>query len=297
MTVSFDRDKMLDQYGLNEKFATRYGWSDMELMQRLNELKRHSSMVVRHWSDVWSANIEANVATAAASGRQWRSIEELYGTLNGTAVLCGAGPSLTRNMKIVQKVALNERVFVAAVDRAYPVLQERGVRVDLVVTADAKEVVAEWLRDCEAPVAVAPVTHPKAIEAVSGEVYMYMPCALNTTFWTWAAEKFRIKANVMDGNIVSYVAVIILVFMGVDSVYTIGNDLCYYSRKEWQRSPNKEISVRQVGNLLVPEPFYRSAMNFRSLPMMFEDVEFVDVSGGMRKADWKTAEPQALLKL
>lgn len=283
----FDLDKLFDLYG-----AFRVAW----------RIKRREGMTREEfdkWRNIANSKVNAienevaperepNIHTNMKRGLP--GIETLYNKRNkGTALLIAAGKSGRDFVKSNAITTLPKSIFTLCVDRIYPLLSTR-ITPDLVITGDPSTRCVEWLKDCKSNVAMSVVSSPKLPDVVDpcSIVYRFAPCRPRIDFWERMYNQYgKEMANTLGAHTVTHAAVSVLVFIGFNRIITIGNELCFWSFDEYATDYNRvHVPTRREG-LLTISAFAKNAVGLRFYPMMFKDVQFIDVSGGLTKPEWK----------
>lgn len=276
----FDRDKLFNLYGKYKKlrrFKMRRGMTREQFNEWKLETRKYIDGFEAEKAPLWESHIKENM-------ERWpyKGVDEMYNARDGgSALLVGAGRSAGN--------ALPKGVYIACADRALPSLKARGITPDLVVSIDPNERCASWLWEYNGDIVLSVLSHPNtpAVLGLTANVYRCAGCFPGSAFWKRTYEIYgRNIANTLGGPTITHTIVSILVFMGFSRIVTIGNELCFHTSAEHATDYNREheLILRQ-GHLTIPV-FALTAKALYDFPMLFPDVEFIDVSGGLEKPGW-----------
>lgn len=108
-------------------------------------------------------NLAENLGVYAAGG----TTDELHGAAGGCVAVCvGAGPSLVKNIDLLQDPALRKRVVLITVQTALQPLLDRGIRPDFVTALDYSPICTRFYESLPPLPDVTLVAEPKAHAAV-----------------------------------------------------------------------------------------------------------------------------------
>ena len=172
----------------------------------------------------WARNLTANFVHLERA----RPVRRLFGlTPNRTALVCGAGPSLTDDL---EKIAgIRDRVVLIAVDTALRVLLSGGIDPDLVVTVDPQPLNRYYLEGCEQSAALFvadPTTSYLSLRLLAPErlFYTWSPFPLAKLFYDHLDEE---PGEVAFGGSVSTNAYDLALKLGCRRVLFAGQDLSF----------------------------------------------------------------------
>lgn len=146
--------------------------------------------------------------------------------VNYPAVIVSAGPSLDKNVKILNEY--KGMVFIVAVDAALNTLKENGVIPDLVVTMDPKFEKINAMRDKRynnLPMIVNVISGYKLLKSHTGRKFFDLQ--QNNFIGTIADEYNKILPILGTGGSVANSAFSFLEFAGFKNIILIGQDLAY----------------------------------------------------------------------
>ncbi len=281
----FDRDKWLDMESYAIPVSERQAIADGCHEDTLG------------WWNTWPQNIDHNMAHMDGTNG---FISSEYGLASGPVIVCGAGPSLSRNIDYVRHIHDNFGVEVIACDRALRTLKEGGIRPSLTVAADASKRVVEFFDGCtdeQDVVALCLVTDPEVAKSLKCPIYWYGLLNPFSGFWNLMRKKFGNEmACVRSGVVVGFNAVDIALWMGYSPIYTIGMELSFKDREEADEylkiSPGKELGICPDSGRYWIEDFALAAKSFSTFPYFHSDIGFVDLSDGVLPYyGWIKGEP------
>ncbi len=172
----------------------------------------------------WARNLSENFAPLTKA----RPVARLFNTTPGaTALVCGAGPSLTRDLPELLKI--RDRCVVIAVDTALQILLKHGLDPDIVVSVDPQPVNRYYLEGCEdsrALFVVDPTTCYASLRLLPPErlYYLWSPFPLAKLFFDALDEA---PGEVAFGGSVSTNAYDLALKMGWRRVLLAGQDLSF----------------------------------------------------------------------
>lgn len=172
----------------------------------------------------WARNLSENFAPLTRA----RPVARLFHTTPGaTALVCGAGPSLTRDLPKLLKI--RDRCVVIAVDTALQILLKHGLDPDIVVSVDPQPVNRYYLEGCEdsrALFVVDPTTCYASLRLLPPErlYYLWSPFPLAKLFFDALDEA---PGEVAFGGSVSTNAYDLALKMGCRRVLLAGQDLSF----------------------------------------------------------------------
>lgn len=189
-----------------------------------------------------SISERTSLETKTAHGKDWlinylrnvRSfvenppIDNLAGRFEGvTAVIVGAGPSLSRNIALLRDRHIRSRLLVLASATAYKPMVAAGVKPDVVMAAEKIQMEEYFGTPCDEDVRlfVNDVAHPSLHTRPCKERYVVYNqySAVNRRL----ARHFGAEYPVMAGGNVTTQAMDIAMLMGVRRIILIGHDLAY----------------------------------------------------------------------
>jgi hypothetical protein len=239
-------------------------------------------------------------------------IAELAGACAGRpAIVVSAGPSLQRNLALVDDPAVRERCVIIAVQTVLKTLLARGIRPHFVTALDYSEINRRFYEGLTAEqvegitLVVEPKVNPSVLMAWPGKVL----CTGDATIDLLLGEKLaRPHGSIRQGATVAHLAYYLARHLGCDPVGLVGQDLGftdgqYYAAgaaihaiwaaevnefkslelMEWQRIVRMGPHLRRVRDTLGREMFTDSQMH--SYLAQFE-TDFRDDAGkGLRTID------------
>ena len=217
-----------------------------------------------------------------------------FGQWNGeNCLVVGSGPSCKKNIKNIRKaVEMGWRVI--SVDRAHVFLKKNGVRPDITISIDGGKKIPEFFDGVEIGsdeiFALCVTSHPDVYERLGHADIHCFACA-NPFSELWRkiyAENVPELTCLRPGNVVTFSAVDLALWMGCKKIVTIGNDLCWHADDRIQWEMYKGFRISKVGGGLVStEAFIKAAKVFRFFKNHHgKDAKFIDASMGIVKG-WK----------
>jgi len=165
----------------------------------------------------------------------------LFGGLDGMpAVLVGAGPSLDRNLPLLER--LKGRAFILGVDTVAEVLTANGIPFDAVISVDPQPVSITHFcgDDFPAPLVFLPSTHPSVVESGRGRRFLMLKDS--HSFFGPAQHLLEDRGVSTAGGSVSCIALDLLIKMGADPIGFMGQDFAFpkgmpYNRRTLSAHP------------------------------------------------------------
>ncbi len=151
----------------------------------------------------------------------------LRGAFRGSAaVVCAAGPSLTRQLPTL--AALRDRALVIAIGQSLGALCRAGIEPDLVHIVESQDV-AHQLRGVEGSTEIDLVLPPQAHAGLFAHPVRRRWIAFQETnpFGRWVGEQIGLQSFLPTGGTVAQCAVFLARELGCDPVILIGQDLAF----------------------------------------------------------------------
>jgi len=194
------------------------------LLNVVKSTRTHLITILAH-SGYTLRNILMNAGTYATSS----GIVPLKDSCEGrTAILISAGPSLQRNLKLLDDPSIRERAVIIAVQTMLKPLLERGIKPHFVTALDHHEISKrfyEGLTEQEVE-GVRLVVEPKAnaaiIEAFPGEILCAREPQLDELL---GAKLARDMGSIPAGATVAHLNYYLAKYMGCTNIILIGQDL------------------------------------------------------------------------
>ncbi|CAG0961805.1 hypothetical protein PHYC_00766 [Phycisphaerales bacterium] len=156
-------------------------------------------------------------------------VAELVGSQRGRpAVVVAAGPSLRRNIDLLARPELRERVVVIAVQTVLKQLLARGIRPDYVTALDYHEISARFYEGLTAgdvegvTLVVEPKANPAILEAFPGKIRCVGD---DTSDKILGPALHREMGRIQPGATVAHLAYYLARHLGCDPVILVGQDL------------------------------------------------------------------------
>jgi len=198
-----------------------------EAVQQVARLKDAADVIARtrvlmleRWAGITVDNTEYLM--------RYPSIQPLKGELRGTtAVICAAGPSLTKQLPLLRE--RREHLFVVAIGQSFAALREAGIEPDLVHVVEAQDVShqlerAGGLRDV--PLVLPPHVATPLFEAPGRyKVVGYQQC---NPMGRWMGRALGEEdCWLSSGGTVAQCAVFLASFLGASPILLLGQDLAF----------------------------------------------------------------------
>ncbi|QQE10141.1 motility associated factor glycosyltransferase family protein [Planctomycetota bacterium] len=169
-------------------------------------------------------NLTANLPRYAAGA----SINALKDFAKGYPAVCvAAGPSLVKNVHLLQDPAIREKVIVIAVQTALRPLLDRGIMPDFVTALDYSQISSRFYENLPALPSVTLVAEPKAhctiLDQYPGPIRTLANGFNNTLLGDLAEEKDALPA----GGTVAHLSFYLAQYIGCDPIMFIGQDLAF----------------------------------------------------------------------
>lgn len=182
-------------------------------------------------------NLRANIPAISRSA----GVSSIYGKLKGRpAVLVGAGPSLDRNLAMLDW--LQKNAFILAVDTLATVLPDSDIACHALVSIDPQPASTEHFADRppKAPVIFFPTTHPWVVEHCKRGRLLAIKKA--HSLFKKAETLFSANQTTDAGGSVSCVALDLLVKAGADPIGIVGQDFGFPHRIPYNRRSFSALS-------------------------------------------------------
>lgn len=198
-----------------------------ELQQRVENFLNKKDVnlaTLSRFDRSWARNLVANFLHL----KEGRPVRRLFDLTPGqTALVCGAGPSLTNDINDLRKI--RERCVLIAVDTALHILLKAGIDPDIVVTVDPQPVNRYYLEGCEnsrALFVVDPTTSYLSLRLIPPErlFYTWSPFPLAKLFYDHLQEE---PGEIAFGGSVSTNAYDLALKLGCRRVLLAGQDLSF----------------------------------------------------------------------
>jgi hypothetical protein len=167
-------------------------------------------------------NIRANLPAVSRSA----GVFTIYGKLRGRpAVLVGAGPSLDRNLALLDWLQYN--AFILAADTATETLTDAGITCHATLSIDPQPASAMHFRDGppDAPLIFFPTTHPWVVERHEGN--RLLAIKQSHSLFKKAEKLLQDRGVTKAGGSVSCMGLDLLVQGGADPIGIVGQDFAF----------------------------------------------------------------------
>ena len=210
-----------NQWKINPKF---YQEIKSEVIN-LYDKKSINVATLGRFEKLWLRNITKNTETiiSAPGVKQLKNV-----FLSLPAMIIGAGPSLTSQLKIIKSKQKN--IILIAVDTVYQTLLHHHIYPHFVVTVDPQKINSRYIEGINESLLekshfiAEPAVCPKSIRDKKKKLFLF-----NTIFpyFKFLCHHFGEKGNVDMGGSVATTAFDLAIQMGFDKVALVGLDLSY----------------------------------------------------------------------
>ncbi|WP_157729344.1 motility associated factor glycosyltransferase family protein [Tumebacillus algifaecis] len=141
------------------------------------------------------------------------------------AVIVSAGPSLSKNIELLHE--MKGKAAILCVDTAYRVLQQRGIRPDLIFALDGSDKNYKHFTGVQpegVPLVFLPAAHHKIVEEYGEKTFT---SNVNDQFLRDALQEVEPKGAISHSGSVATLAFETACLMGAEPIIFIGQDLAY----------------------------------------------------------------------
>jgi len=183
----------------------------------------------------WSKNVLLNLPKHIENPDLMPLIRKVSGV---PAVVCSAGPSLSKNIKLLKK--LQDKVVIICVNTAYKALLANGITPHFVATIESYNVAAMFKGlDVKDTNLISPlVAHPSLQDLPFSRhlTYSHAPSFYNE----WSAAKLNDKVHIDIGGSVACSAFATAYMLGANPIILIGQDLAFTDGKMYSAGTKYE---------------------------------------------------------
>ena len=183
-----------------------------------------------------------------------------------SAVIIGAGPSLDKDIDILEKY--QDRINIFACDAVLPVLNQRGIKPDVVIVADPTDRQVKNFTGCSGkefmtimPTVVHPMTFNEA-RKYDCIVSWYNIADSNIELCKWIPKEVGYKGLIRPAVLTSGMVFQIVLYMGCKNVTFIGHDLSWPELNKGYASGISEEKIM----------YQRNSKMFNNPVFLFHDV-------------------------
>ncbi len=159
-------------------------------------------------------------------------ISDLSGAMRGrTAVVVSAGPSLAKNIDLLSRPGVRDRVVIIAVQTVLKTLLARGIRPHFVTALDYHEISRRFYEGLTAAdvegvtLVVEPKANPAILEAFPGQIRCAGDDVLERVLGEALSREVGAKGRLQPGATVAHLSYYLARHLGCDPVVMIGQDL------------------------------------------------------------------------
>lgn len=219
-----------------------------EALRQVRRVKDTSDLLTRTQVlklEPWTQITVGNTAHLMA----YPSIQSLGGTLRGTtAVVCAAGPSLTKQLPLLRE--RREHLFVIAIGQCFSALREAGIEPDLVHVVEAQDVSHQLERAGglqDVPLVLPPQAARTLFESEGRyKLIAYQQC---NPIGRWIGGVLGDDdCWLSSGGTVAQCAVFLAAFLGASPVLLLGQDLAFTEGKVYAQGTSYDyVGLEDAG--------------------------------------------------
>lgn len=240
----------------------------------------------------WDINYRTNMCR-----KNKRCIAELFEKSEGPAIICGAGPSLSKLIKLVKMIGYSTPTI--CVDAAYEKLRGWGFVPEYVVSRDSSPNVLKMLENIGSETSVIlslycdPEVGNHCVERTN--IYWYGPINPFSPHVQCLREDYGTEyQNIMDLPIVGVQAVDVCAQMGFNEIILVGNDLGWHTSQEALDNPRGgellEVTGMSDTTMYSYNAYVGSIDSFKSMKYVYPGITFKDASGGLLSKIYERVE-------
>lgn len=135
-----------------------------------NKQKKINENTIAYFEPIWFNNAQINRGIV----EKHRKLSSIVPNRQKLAFVCGAGPSLTYHIDLMQKY--RNKIEIWCVETAYPILRKYDIRPEFVINMDATDISKPLSSVPEhggTSLVVSTVTHPSIISSWRNRMYFY----------------------------------------------------------------------------------------------------------------------------
>ena len=224
-------------------------------------------------------NLASNLGQYAAGA----SINELKDRFKGYPAVCvAAGPSLVKNVHLLQDSQVRNKIVVIAVQTALRPLLDRGIKPDFVTALDYSQISARFYENLPPLPDVTLIAEPKAHCTILDDYPGPIRILQNQFNDLMLGEHTRPMDSLPSGGTVAHLSFYVAQYLGCDPIMLIGQDLgfsngLYYApgtavHQVWSSEFNQFNTVEMMEWIRVS----RMQNNLRKIPGAIEDEIYTD---------------------
>ena len=171
----------------------------------------------------------------------WPGLNDLAGVAKGrAAIIVSAGPSLERNLHLLEDPAVRERFVIIAAQTVLKPLLARGIKPHYVTALDYHEISRRFYEGLTPELVegitlvVEPKANPAILEAFPGAIRCVADRVLDETLGPAFGAPETPRSELQPGATVAHLACYLARHLGADPIILVGQDLgftdhCYYA--------------------------------------------------------------------
>ncbi|MCP3984511.1 MAG: DUF115 domain-containing protein [bacterium] len=217
--------------------------SAVSRIARAKETIDVKSATLRAWVQPWALTAVDNVQRLSGCAR----IGPLKGAFAGaSAVVCAAGPSLTKQLPALAEH--RDQLLVIAIGQSLAALEHAGIRPDLVLVTEAQDVTHQFDRVAslgDQNLVLVPQSHAQLFGLPVGRRFIGFEAS--NPFSAWLGKSLGETEWLRSGGTVAVSAVFLAEFLGAEVVMLIGQDLAFTNDRRYaEGSVYEDLEVEQA---------------------------------------------------
>ncbi|WP_204955911.1 motility associated factor glycosyltransferase family protein [Metabacillus crassostreae] len=239
-----------------------------------------------------------------------KSFSQFYEHYNNySTILVSAGPSLAKQLPLLKKASLCKNVVIACVGTALIPLVKAGIKPNLIMISDPKELINEQfegLRDLDIPLFYLSTANHLAVKQYNGPRFIVWQSGFEKA--EYLAEKTK-SPLIKTGGSVATCLLDLLIKLGSKKIMLVGQDLAFTNNSSHTKNAHSQTSIKNKINLIEIKGYFQNETVLTSLNlytylkwferyvMEYNDIQFWNCTeGGAYIQGWKHKPLRELLK-
>ncbi|WP_226670812.1 motility associated factor glycosyltransferase family protein [Metabacillus litoralis] len=239
-----------------------------------------------------------------------KSFNQFNGTYNNhTTILVSAGPSLAKQLPLLKSASLRGNVVIACVGTALIPLVKAGIKPNLIMISDPKELINEQfdgLRDLDIPLFYLSTANHLAVKQYNGPRFIVWQSGFDKA--EYLADKTKTPL-IKTGGSVATCLLDLLIKLGSKKIILVGQDLAFTDDNSHTKNAHSQTNIKNKKNLIEIKGYFQNETVLTSLNLFtylkwFEryvqeknDIQFWNCTeGGAYIQGWKHEPLHELLK-